>query len=228
METTRRDLLKQLGALLGAVVLAPTSTGCSSTQSPTPSTGTTGAAGAPMALPRTRPTDWDAIAFNRARGNAGAVPETYRAQINGPDAERQHIGKHLPYVPTLSAGAVPAGMLGVMFGDPSLGRTRHPNDAIGESAPRGHWFSWVKVRKATDEDAPEAESTFGGWPTPPPDGGRFIPQEGTDLTADHGKNTVYLVTLPPGVAPGDVVRVHAHCISHGEFVEFITVPRAGA
>ncbi len=228
MESTRRDLLKQLGALLGAVVLTPTSIGCSSTQNPAPGTGPSAATGAPMPLPRARPADWDAIAFNRARGNAGAVPETYRAQINGPDAERQHIGKHLPYVPTLSADAVPAGMIGLMFGDPSLGRTRHPNDAIGESAPRGHWFSWVKVRKATDEDAPEAESRFGAWPTPPPDGGRFIPQEGTDLTADHGKNTVYLVTLPAGVAPGDVIRVHAHCISHGEYVEFITVPRASA
>ena len=228
MESTRRDLLKQLGALLGAVVLTPTSIGCSSTQNPAPGTGPSAAAGAPMPLPRARPADWDAIAFNRARGNAGAVPETYRAQINGPDAERQHIGKHLPYVPTLSADAVPAGMIGLMFGDPSLGRTRHPNDAIGESAPRGHWFSWVKIRKATDEDAPEAESRFGAWPTPPPDGGRFIPQEGTDLTADHGKNTVYLVTLPAGVAPGDVIRVHAHCISHGEYVEFITVPRASA
>ncbi|MFO0629011.1 MAG: hypothetical protein U0325_25780 [Polyangiales bacterium] len=223
MESTRRDLLKQLGVLLGAVVLTPTATGCSSTQTPTPSTGP---APTPLALPRARPTDWDAIAFNRARGNAGAVPETYRPQINGPDAERQHIGKHLPYTPTLAAGVVPAGMIGLMFGDPSLGRTRHPNDAVGESAPHGHWFSWVKVRKATDDDAPELESRFGGWPTPPPDGGRFIPQEGTDLTADHGKNTVYLVNLPPGVGPGDLIRVQANCISHGEYVEFLTVPRA--
>ena len=206
METTRRDLLKQLGALLGAVVLTPTSSGCSSTQTPAPTTAPSGAASSALALPRARPADWDAIAFNRARGNAGAVPETYRAQINGPDAERQHIGKHLAYVPTLAANAVPAGMLGLMFGDPSLGRTRHPNDAVGESAPRGHWFSWVKVRKATDDDAPEAESRFGAWPTPPADSGRFIAQEGSDITADHGKNTVYLVTLPPGVAPGDLVR----------------------
>lgn len=228
METTRRDLLKQLGALLGAVVLTPTSSGCSSTQTPAPTTAPSVAATSALALPRARPADWDAIAFNRARGNAGAVPETYRAQINGPDAERQHIGKHLAYVPTLAANAVPAGMLGLMFGDPSLGRTRHPNDAVGESAPRGHWFSWVKVRKATDDDAPEAESRFGAWPTPPADSGRFIAQEGSDITADHGKNTVYLVTLPPGVAPGDLVRVHAHCISHGEFVEFVTVPRASA
>lgn len=228
METTRRDLLKQLGALLGAVVLTPTSTGCSSTQTATPQSATAASAGGLPAIPRARPSDWDPIAFNRTRGNAGAVPETYRTQINGPDAERQHIGKHLPYVPTLRAGAVPAGTIGLMFGDPSLGRTRHPNDAVGESAPRGHWFSWVKIRKATDDDAPEAESRFGAWPTPPPDGGRFIPQEGTDLTADHGKNTVYLVNLPAGVGPGDVVRVHAHCISHGEYVEFITLPPASA
>jgi hypothetical protein len=228
METTRRDVFKQLGALLGAVVLSPTFTGCSSTQTPTPTTGAPAASGDVSAIPRARPADWDPIAFNRARGNAGAIPETYRAQINGPDAERQHIGKHLPYAPTLGPGAVPAGMIGLMFGDPSLGRTRHPNDAVGESAPRGHWFSWVKVRKATDDDAPEAESRFAAWPSPPADGGRFIAQEGTDVTADHGKNTVYLVSLPPGVGPGDVIRVHGHCISHGEYVEFVTVPRASA
>lgn len=229
MEPTRRELLQQLSVLLGAAVLAPSSIGCSTTPAPAVNTGASAAtATASLDLPTARPADWDAIGFNRARGNAGAVPESYRAQINGPDAERQHIGKHLPWTPPLGAGVVPAGMLGVMFGDPSLGRTRHPNDAVSETNPQGHWFDWVKVRKATTADAPEVESRFSAWPTPAAgDNGRFVPQEGTDLTADRGKNTVYLVALPEGVAPGDLVRVRGHCISHGEFVEFLTVPARG-
>ncbi|MEZ4394621.1 MAG: hypothetical protein R3A48_26410 [Polyangiales bacterium] len=229
METTRRDLLKHL-ALASVALLTPSVVGCSSTgaqgstTTPTP-TPTPSSGGAAAALPAARPEGWDAIAFNRERGNAGAVPESYRAQINGPDAERMHIGKHLPYLPTLAPGAVPAGMLGVMFGDPSLGRTRHPNDAPSEAMPQGHWFEWVKVRKATEGEAQEAVSRFGAWPTPPEgDNGRFIPQEGTDLAADHGKNTVYLVALPPDVRPGDVVRIHGRCISHGEYVDFVTLP----
>lgn len=181
--------------------------------------------GEAVALPLARPQGWDAIAFNRERGNAGAVPENYRSQINGPESERAHIGKHLPYLPTLAAGAVPSGMLGLMFGDPSLGRTRHPNDSPSAAMPRGHWFDWVKVRKATDGDAEERVSHFNGWPVPSPsDNGRIIPQEGDDPTADHGKNSVYLVALPPDVRPGDTLRVVGHCIAHGEYVDFVTLP----
>lgn len=231
--TTRRDLLELLAAATGATVLAPLASGCGSSSSA--STETSGAGGAttgaeseaadPMAVPYTRPEGWDAIAFNRARGNAGAIPEDYRDEINGPDGELMHLGKHLPYVPTLPSGAVPAGMIALMWGDPSLGRTRHPNAPPSETVPTGHWYDWIRLRKATDEGAVETTSTYGGWPAVlDTDNGRIVAQEGTDPTTDLGKNTVYLAQLPEGVVSGDLIRVHANCLTHGEYVDFLTVP----
>lgn len=231
--TTRRDLLELLAAATGATVLAPLASGCGSSSSSgsteTTSAGVTTGAGSeaadPMAIPSTRPEGWDPIAFNRARGNAGAIPEDYRDEINGPDGELVHLGKHLPYVPTLPAGAVPAGMIALMWGDPSLGRTRHPNAPPSETVPTGHWYDWIRLRKATDEGAVETTSTYGGWPTVlDTDNGRIVAQEGTDPTTDLGKNTVYLAQLPEGVVSGDVIRVHANCLTHGEYVDFLTVP----
>jgi hypothetical protein len=231
--TTRRDLLELLAAATGATVLAPLASGCGSSSSSgsteTTSAGATTGAGSeaadPMAIPSTRPEGWDPIAFNRARGNAGAIPEDYRDEINGPDGELVHLGKHLPYVPTLPAGAVPAGMIALMWGDPSLGRTRHPNAPPSETVPTGHWYDWIRLRKATDEGAVETTSTYGGWPTVlDTDNGRILAQEGTDPTADLGKNTVYLAQLPEGLVSGDVIRIHANCLTHGEYVDFLTVP----
>jgi hypothetical protein len=236
MKTTRRDLLELLAATAGATVLAPVAVGCgasSSSASGSSGSGSTegeGSAGSelaadPLAVPASRPEGWDALAFNRARGNAGAIPDTYLPQINGADGDLVHLGKHLPYVPALPAAAVPAGFLALMWGDPSLGRTRHPNAPPSAEVPTGHWYNWIRVRKATDAEAAELESRYGGWPTTVEgDNGRYAPAEGADVAADLGKNTVYLAQLPPDVAPGDVVRVHAHCLTHGEYVDFVTVP----
>jgi hypothetical protein len=233
MNDSRRDFLKNLAAATGALVLLPQVVACGGeTASPTPEpTGggetpggeTPSAAVDPLAVPQTPPAGWDAIAFNRERGNAGAIPESYRESINGPDGEAVHLGKHLPYVPAV--GATPAGMLALMWGDPSKGHTRHPNAPPSEDNPEGHWYNWIRIRKATEGEATELESRFSGWPaTVEGDNGAYAPQEGADVTADSGKNTVYVVQLPPDVGPGDVIRVYAHCLTHGEYVDFLTVP----
>jgi hypothetical protein len=222
---SRRQVLQGFASLAGTVVLVPVAVGCAS--SPPPAVASASAAtsntGTAPPLPTARPTGWDAIAFNRARGNAGAVPEGYREAINAPDGAA--IGKHLPYVPALAAGVVPAGKLALMFGDPSRGYAKHPNSAPSANDPTGHWFNWIRVRKATNGDATEVESRFSAWPTPAAgDTGAYAPREGTDVTAEGGRNTVYLVALPPDVRPGDLVRVHGHCLTHGEYVDFVTVP----
>jgi len=239
MNSTRRELLQKLAAVSGLAILAPVAVACTPSASAdnngqsgngTGATSSGGAAsggtsGATAEIPKARPDGWDAIAYNRDRGNAGAIPESYRAQINGPDGATQHLGKHLPYVATLAAGAVPSGMLALMWGDPSRGYAKHPNAGPSDSNPTGHWYNWVKIRKATNDEAQEAESRFSAWPTTGPnDTGRYAPHEGTDVTTDGGKNTVYLVALPSDVRSGDLVRVHAHCLTHGEYVDFVTVP----
>lgn len=238
MKSTRRELLQQLATASGLAILAPVVVACGTSGSTADSTanasGTTGAnassGGASASIseiPKARPDNWDAVAFNRDRGNAGAIPESYRPQINGPDGATQHLGKHLPYIASIASGAIPAGMIALMWGDPSRGNAKHPNAAPSESNPTGHWYNWVKIRKATNDEAQEAESRFSGWPNAGDgDTGRYAPHEGTDPAAEAGKNTVYLVALPPDVRPGDLVRVHAHCLTHGEYVDFVTVPSA--
>lgn len=43
------------------------------------------------------------------------------------------------------------------------------------------------------------------------------------LMAENGKNTIYLVALPSDVGPGDTVRSWAHCLTHGEYIDFLAV-----
>lgn len=209
----RRDFLR--GAF-GLAVLGPTVVACVDS---VPATTTN--ASAVDALPRTAPTDWDPIRFNRDRGNRGAIPEAYRAQINGQDGELQHLGKHLPYVPAALAVQPSPEWLPLMWGDPKKGYARH-------SQSETHHFDWIRVRKATETETHEVESRFTAWPKPlPTDSGSYAAEEGQDPTALQGKNTVYLVHLPGDVRPGDTVRVHAHCSTHGEYVDFVKVPARG-
>lgn len=184
------------------------------------------AAAAKDQLPRVREPSWDAIAFNRARGNAGAIPESYRGKINGPDGVAQHLGKHLPFVPKLpSTVPVPAGMMALMWGDPALGHARHPNAPVSPALPTGHWYDWIRVRRATDREAEERESRFSSWPhASPADRGQLVALAGEDPAADEGRNTVYVVALPEATQPGEWVRIHAHCLTHGEYVDFVRVP----
>jgi hypothetical protein len=172
-----------------------------------------------------RPGDWDPVSFNRDRGNAGAIPEVYRAAINGPDGATKHIGKHLPYLAMLDPSLVPAGYVAIMWGDASKGNAQHPNSAKNdETGFAGHWFNWVRIRKATDGAAEEMETTFDNWPVPGNEmGGKFAVLGGGDITEDSGKMTVYLIPLPRDVVSGDTIRVWGHCLNHGEYADFVTL-----
>jgi hypothetical protein len=179
----------------------------------------------PAAPPLARPEAWDPIAYNRDRGNAGAIPEGYREAINGPDGEAKHLGKHLPYQPELTTEPVPEGYVALMWGDPKEGHTRHPNADRGPANDNeGHWYNWIRIRKAGEEDAAEAQSDFSGWPkTAEGDSGKYAGHGGKEVTSEQGKNTIYLARLPKDVEPGDTVRIWAHCLTHGEYVDFLTL-----
>ena len=129
-------------------------------------------------VPLTRPEGWDPVAFNRVRGNAGAVPESYRDAINAEDADTQALGMHLP--------------------------------------------DWIRLRKATSNEAQEAESTYSNWPrTGIGDTGDYLALRGQNPAAEEGRNTIYLVALPKDARAGDLLRVWGHCILHGEYVHFL-------
>lgn len=247
--TNRRSMLGRLAQATGAIVLLPLSQACkrdepktfverdkdkSSTKSagdhstsPTPlatSEGGKTVKGAVPEVPKVKGENWDSLSFNRLRGNAGAIPDSYLPEVNGPDGDREHVGKHLPYVPALEAKMVPVGYLAIMWGDPSKGHAEHPNAPPNPKEPQGHWYNWVRVRKATVEDALEVESVFDNWPAPTPKStGKFAVQGGGDITAEEGKNTIYLVALPSDCRPGDTIRIWAHCLTHGEYVDFLTI-----
>lgn len=245
-DETRRVFLKQLATATGSLVLLPIATGCDdesadpssaepSSAEPSSAEPETAAEASPEAapstpapadaVPRVQPEDWNAIAFNRERGNAGAIPESYRASINGPEGENGHLGKHLPYIPEVPVGTVPTGFLALMWGDPSKGHARHPNAPVSEANAEGHWYDSIKVRKAIEESAQEMTSSFPHWPPHEEEpSGTYAVLGGGEITGDSGKNTIYLVQLPDDVTPGDTVRVHAHCLTHGEYVDFLTVP----
>ena len=218
--TDRRLFLRQLAASASAVVLVPSISACGAA----PQAADSPSAEA-MRVPLTPGADWDPIAFNRARGNEGAIPDTYLDSINGPDGEVSHLGKHLPYVPSLDEGAVPEGMIDLMWGDPDKGHARHPHAPRSEANNHeGHWYNWIRVRKATDGEAEELQSSYTDWPGDGADAsGAYAVFGGGEISDDGGKNTIYLAALPSDVGPGDVLRIHAHCLTHGEYVDFITL-----
>ncbi|AKV00503.1 hypothetical protein AKJ09_07166 [Labilithrix luteola] len=217
--TTRRTFLDRLARATGALVLAPISSACAA-RAAEPSKP-----GDPRAVPRERPAGWDPIEFNRARGNAGAIPASYLPSINGPDGDAKHLGKHLPYIPNFERARFPAGAIALMWGDSSKGYAAHPNAAPSQANPEGHWFNWIRIRKAVAGDAEERESRFSAWPHPRPgDNGAYRASRGDAPGADSGKDTIYIAELPSDVRPGDLVRIHAHCITHGEYVDFLVVP----
>ncbi|TNF30394.1 MAG: hypothetical protein EP329_13815 [Deltaproteobacteria bacterium] len=217
----RRAFLKTLATAAGAVVLVPAVSRCASTVAGVSTAGDA----AVDAVPVVPPPGWDPIDFNRVRGNAGAIPQTYLPAINGPDGDKKHLGKHLPYRPTVAADAVPAGYVALMWGDPEKGHARHPNAARDDAAGQlGHWYSWIKVRPAVAGEAEEATSAYSSWPAAGAgDTGAYAVFGDGDITADGGRNTIYLAALPAGVKPGDTVRIWAHCLTHGEYVDFLTL-----
>ena len=220
----RRAFLRVLGSGSAALVLAPLTTACSSSTTSTPAetlASTGGEVSDPLAIPLSKPAVWDPIAFNRTRGHAGAIPESYWPSIDGPDGVTHHLGKHLPYTPVADGYTVPEGMVAIMWGDVEKGYVQHPNAAPSETNEEGHWYNWIEIRKATDSDAPATRSTYPEWPGSE---GHYAVEGGGELTAEDGKNTVYLAALPEGVGPGDMVRIYAHCLTHGEYVDFLVLP----
>lgn len=247
-ETTRRQALEKLAALTGSAVLMPLVTACGggapkpemakAAGEPPAAAGSQPAAMAKAAgeqaaekatdmataVPTMAPEGWDPIAYNKTRGNAGAIPETYWPSINGPDGDKKHLGKHLPYVPEAPAEMVPEGFVAVMWGDPGKGYAKHPNAAKSEAKPKGHWYNWIKIRKAGEGEAEELKSTYADWPGKGEGStGAYAVLGGGEMTADGGRNTIYLAALPKDVKKGDTVRIWAHCLTHGEYVDFLKV-----
>lgn len=219
----RRTMLQGLAAALGGVVLMP-SVACVARAQSMP----TGPGATLPNVPMRKPESWDPVEYNRVRGNAGAIPESYLGDINGPDGDWDHLGKHLPYVPATEGFALPEGFLAIMWGDPAKGHTKHPNAVRSEAnGHEGHWYNWIRVRVADEGEWQELESRYSDWPgTTPADNGAYAVWGGGDITAESGKNTVYLAALPPDARPGMTIRVWAHCLTHGEYVDFLTVPGA--
>jgi hypothetical protein len=220
----RRAFLERLSLLTGTIVLMPAVQACGGTQaSPQPTSMPSASLAPPVRVPEQ---DWDALTYNRERGNAGAIPESYLADVNGPEGDANAVGKHLPFVPEVDPAVVPAGFLAIMWGDPSKGHAAHPNAVRSEANNNeGHWYNWIRIRKAVDSDAEELESGYSEWPgTLPNDTGAYAVLGGGDINENSGKNTIYLAALPAGVQSGDTVRVWAHCLTHGEYVDFLTVP----
>ena len=238
----RREFLEGLAVATGAVVLVPVVTSCKKEKEvggETPAADPQkknppedkplrdeppGLGHAELVIPIEKPEGWDPIAFNRARGNRGAIPESYWKDINGPDGENKHLGKHLPYVPKLEAKLVPEGFLAIMWGDESKGHAKHPNAPKNESNQnQGHWYNWIRIRKAAEGEFEEAQSEYPAWPGEGDDSKGYAVFGGGDITADDGKNTVYLAGKPADITSGDTIRIHAHCLTHGEYIDFLTI-----
>ncbi len=211
---TRREFIYQMVGGAGTILVFPMLTSCMSSHEDTLHN-----------IPYRKPEDWNPINFNRIRGNAGAIPQSYLPDINGPDGEKKHIGKHLPYIPDIDKSLIPNGFIALMWGDPSKGYTPHPNAPPDESNKyRGHWYNRIQIRKATNAWAETAESTYSGWPSvTAADNGIYAVSGGADITADKGIHTVYLAALPPNIRKGDTIRIWAHCLTHGEYIDFIKI-----
>lgn len=210
----RRTALKRLSAiaLAPAVLSACSKAGVQSTASASKAATNT-------ALPASRPADWDAVKFNLARGAAGAIPASYMVKIKAADGIAKHLGKHLPYV--VKADGVGAGELGLMWGDASKGYAQHPNAGKSEKNPTGHWYNWVKVRNS--RTGAVMETRFDNWPKcSAAVNGRLLASQGGDVSANGGRYTIYVTKLPAGTKAGDELRIHAHCLTHGEYVDFVT------
>lgn len=237
--TTRRDFIVKLASVTGAVVLLPSVSSCKKdeakpaaepvTEQAAPTTPVVPAeppkAQTPEEPPKARPDDWDAMAYNKKRGAEGAIPAAYMTDINGPDGDSKHLGKHLPFQPKVDAKLVPGGFIALMWGDPDKGHAKHPNAVKApENNNEGHWYNWIRITKAEEGDQEELESNYSSWPQiGEGDDGKFVAVDGGDITADGGKNTIYLTGVPEGLKAGDTVRVWAHCLTHGEYVDFLTL-----
>lgn len=215
MIENRRDFLETVAALGGGLALLPWVSACGDDDAPPASD--------PLAIPLVKPANWNALEFNRTRGNAGAIPISYQNDINGADGDTQHLGKHLPYVPLTSG--VPVGYIAIMWGDPAKGHAKHPNAVRSPSNNNeGHWYDWIRIVKAEEDATGQLQSNYSEWPDAlSTDNGDYGVLGGGSITADSGKNTIYFAALPSNVQTGDTVRIWAHCLTHGEYVDFLTL-----
>ena len=209
----RKEFLCDMALYTSSTILIPTITVCKPSKKEV------------LEIPKRKPVEWDPVAFNRDRGNAGAIPQSYLKDINGPDGERKHIGKHLPYIPIIKKTRSIEGFLPIMWGDPSKGHAKHPNaPRDDEKNYEGHWYDWIRIRISSSGSAVELKSVYSNWPeTVETDNGAYMPLSGKDITKDSGKNTIYLAALPSDAKKGDTVRIYAHCKTHGEWIDFIEV-----
>jgi hypothetical protein len=222
LSSTRRTFLQQ-SAVAGLALPVLGAAACSSQ----PAAGGDKAAitgGDPAGVPLERPSAWDVIHFNMARGEAGAIPAAYMAQIKAADGVAKHLGKHLPWLPAdLPADRALAGYLAIMWGDPAKSYAAHPNAPRSEQNPEGHWYNWIRVAIA-GQPASELETRFDDWPKCTDNvKGRLVGHTDADPAAMDGKNSVYLAQLPTAAKAGDTLRIWAHCLTHGEYVEFVTI-----
>ncbi|NRA36530.1 MAG: twin-arginine translocation signal domain-containing protein [Planctomycetes bacterium] len=212
MTHTRRDFIKTLSATAAVAFILPSFTSCTTSGG----SGNGGAARAtdPLALPSSKPADWDAISFNMQRALAGAAPESYHGSISGEGGDKKHVGKHTPFAPSIKD--VPEGYVAVMFGDDSKSYPKHPNSDT-------HWYDWVSIRKSSAGTAEEVTSKYGAWPSVTAnDNGKYAAQ-GKDIKENGGRGTVYLAKLPADVKKGDLVRIVGHCKKHGDWVNFVSI-----
>lgn len=211
----RRDFFKTTLGLAGLSIMMPILSAC---ESKSDDLG--------IMLPMEKPRNWNPIEFNRKRGNSGAIPDSYLSDINGPEGEKKHIGKHLPYIPKLGKDVIiPKGYLPIMWGDPSKGHAQHPNAVPGpDNNYLGHWYNRIELRRGVSVNAQTQISTYNGWPDSRDESqGMYVSAAGGPITEANGIHTVYLAKLPADVSKGDTVRILAHCLTHGEYVDFVTI-----
>lgn len=210
----RREFIKQTGLVTGSLILFPGAAACSSD-----TLSDTGE------IVRVKPSGWNPVLYNKNRGNAGAIPKSYLDDINGPDGETQHIGKHLPYIPEIDPSIIPKGFVPLMWGNPEKGHFPHPNAGTdGSSNSGGHWYNRIRIRKAVRWCAKTSETVFNGWPEiKPGDSGSYAVFNRGKITDKQGIKTIYMVMLPPDVSPGDTIRIQADCLQHGQYIDFVTL-----
>ena len=170
--------------------------------------------------PAKRPDNWDVVDYNVRRGEVGFIPKKYMVDIHNPGGIEGHLGKHLPYVVKPAAARVSDGLLTLGWGDPAKGYAQHPNAPRTDANPEGHWYNWIRVSPEGDPRL-EVTTTFDDWPKSTT--GQLAAMTGDDPADNGGRNSIYLARLPDGLAPGDWVRVWAHCLTHGEYVDFLQI-----
>ncbi|MCB0067357.1 MAG: hypothetical protein KDD77_09405 [Caldilineaceae bacterium] len=199
-----------MAAASGVVLFPLWTAGCPAETPKGPTTGPI-KSGASMPVPKAKPGDWNAIEFNKKRGNSGAIPKEYLSAINAGGGEMA-IGKHLPYIPQENA---PDGHVVIAFGKRSAGYPQHP-------ASSDHWFDWIHVAKSGSDKG--MMSKFPAWPGTEEQRKQLYVVAGgydiSDIGMEKGKLTVYLAKLPDDVKGGDILRITGHCTKHGEYVNF--------